>query len=313
MGIYTYIFTPELQAQDYMSGFVERRSNACCHSQPAGDPSPPFHSYPPLMPVHLCKGKSIIGTKPVTVAILFEPASVVVLSHYLFCFRTSVLLATGIRCLTHNERHNQPIQCQGLGENEHNEHTDKQFVLVAHDDGGIGHTGGGTSVLAFAVFLAAASGHRSEHSGHVALGPEAGGDDAGLADHADSPAGGQAGQPAREPGSDVSPAVVLGVGVAAHVVVGLGDPPGDDDGHDEAVDAEDAGHDDGDEVLDHSPRVVHSHLTEAEAGLPCSPRRAEVGQNAAHGRPEEAEEGGPGRAVLVPRRYFCKRHAVLII
>ena len=24
MGVYTYIFTPELQAQDYMSGFVER-------------------------------------------------------------------------------------------------------------------------------------------------------------------------------------------------------------------------------------------------------------------------------------------------
>ena len=72
------------------------------------------------------------------------------------------------------------------------------------------------------------------------------------------------------------------------------------------------GHDDGDEVLDHPPRVVDPHLAKAEAGLPRAPRRAEVGQNAAHGRTEEAEEGGPGRAVLVPRRYFRKRHVIVL-
>mmetsp|Transcript_27957 Transcript_27957/g.65632 ORF Transcript_27957/g.65632 Transcript_27957/m.65632 type:complete len:263 (+) Transcript_27957:56-844(+) len=261
MGIYTYIFTPELQAQDYMSGFVEPRSNECCHSQPAS--RRPFS--PPFAHIHrLCLcicAEARVSSVPNQPLLQFSSSlPLVVLSQYLFCFRASVLLAaTGIRCLTHNERHNQTIQCQGLGENEHNEHTDKQFVLVAHDDGGIGHTAGGTSVLVSAA-VALAAWDRSEHSGHVALGPEAGGDDAGLADHADGPAGGQAGQPAREPGCDVSPAVELGVGVGANVVVGFGDPPGDDDGHDEAVDAEDAGHDDGDEVLDHSPRVVHSHL-----------------------------------------------------
>ena len=80
MGIYTYIFTPELQAQDYMSGFVEPRSNECCHSQPASQPASrrpfsPLSLISTLMPVHLCQGKSIIGAKPATIAIVFEPAS----------------------------------------------------------------------------------------------------------------------------------------------------------------------------------------------------------------------------------------------
>ena len=105
--------------------------------------------------------------------------------------------------------------------------------------------GGTVPAVLVATLVTAGPGHRSEHSRNVTLGAEAGGNDAGLADHADGTPGGEAGQAAGQSGPDVSPAIVLRVGVVADAVVRLGNSSGNDDGNDEAVDAEDARHDDG--------------------------------------------------------------------
>ena len=68
------------------------------------------------------------------------------------------------------------------------------------------------------------------------------------------------------------------VRVDAGVGPGLRDRLGQDDRDDEAVDADDAGHDDGDDVLHHGGRVADAGVDEGDAGFPRPPRRAPVGQ-----------------------------------
>jgi hypothetical protein len=67
------------------------------------------------------------------------------------------------------------------------------------------------------------------------------------------------------------------------VVAGRGDGLGDNDRHDESVNAQHTGHDDRDNVLDDTGWMVDAHVAHAETGTPGPPRRSPAAQNHARG------------------------------
>mmetsp|Transcript_52137 Transcript_52137/g.135202 ORF Transcript_52137/g.135202 Transcript_52137/m.135202 type:complete len:221 (-) Transcript_52137:41-703(-) len=65
---------------------------------------------------------------------------------------------------------------------------------------------------------------------------------------------------------------------------------GDDDGNDEAVDAEHTRHDHGDDRLHHQIRLHHTHRRDADARLGSAVRRTQIGEDERDRRTHEAEE-----------------------
>mmetsp|Transcript_21718 Transcript_21718/g.57972 ORF Transcript_21718/g.57972 Transcript_21718/m.57972 type:complete len:262 (+) Transcript_21718:224-1009(+) len=107
-----------------------------------------------------------------------------------------------------------------------------------------------------------------------------------VAHDADGQAGREGAHADREPGGEVRVSEVGGVpGRGRHLAV-------DDDGGDQAVNAEDAGHDHGDDGAHHQVRAHDAHGGDAHARLRGAVGRAEVREDDGGCHPHEAEEGG---------------------
>mmetsp|Transcript_34317 Transcript_34317/g.100939 ORF Transcript_34317/g.100939 Transcript_34317/m.100939 type:complete len:208 (+) Transcript_34317:1426-2049(+) len=195
--------------------------------------------------------------------------------------------------LADNQGHNEPIQGQGLAEDEHNEHANKKLVLVVAAAHII--SANCTAIIVgdrgISAGLGNTAGEQTDGAGPVPHRP-----DAGIAHDANAAAGRQARYAGAEPRAQVRKGRVDAVRVDAGVGPGLGDRLGQDDGDDEAVDADDARHDDRDDVLHHRRRVADAGVDEGDAGLPRPPRRAPVGQAGGGGDAAVSDREGPRRA-----------------
>mmetsp|Transcript_1657 Transcript_1657/g.2958 ORF Transcript_1657/g.2958 Transcript_1657/m.2958 type:complete len:212 (+) Transcript_1657:317-952(+) len=170
--------------------------------------------------------------------------------------------------LTDNESDDQTIKSQRLRKNQHDQHAHKQLILISIPP-----------LLSLfkptAPDLAPVPAH--EHHIDIAA-PVPHTPHAVISNDADAPSGGQAGEPAAQPGAEVGHAGVDGVDVFARVGRG-GDVAGQDDGDDESVDSNDSRHDDGNDVLHDRAGMANPRVEEAHAGFPRSPRRTPIAQH----------------------------------
>mmetsp|Transcript_21584 Transcript_21584/g.59021 ORF Transcript_21584/g.59021 Transcript_21584/m.59021 type:complete len:202 (+) Transcript_21584:130-735(+) len=117
------------------------------------------------------------------------------------------------------------------------------------------------------------------------------GADAGVAHDADGEAGREGAHADRESSAEVRVARVSRIVCRIHLAV-------DDHSRDEAVDAEHAGHDDGDDGAHDHVRPHHAHRRDADPRLRGAVGGAEVREDDGGGHAHEPEEGGGGVALL---------------
>eukprot|EP00444_Apocalathium_aciculiferum_P059724 CAMPEP_0183599652 /NCGR_PEP_ID=MMETSP0371-20130417/179541_1 /TAXON_ID=268820 /ORGANISM="Peridinium aciculiferum, Strain PAER-2" /LENGTH=215 /DNA_ID=CAMNT_0025811721 /DNA_START=140 /DNA_END=788 /DNA_ORIENTATION=- len=114
---------------------------------------------------------------------------------------------------------------------------------------------------------------------------------ASIANDADGEASGQGGHANSEAGGQMGIAGVGRVSRGLHLAV-------DDHRRDEAVDAKDPSHDNGDDRAHHHVRPHDAHRRDANAGFRSAVGRAKVREDNGRGHAHEAEEGGGGIARL---------------
>jgi hypothetical protein len=168
--------------------------------------------------------------------------------------------------LRHNERHNHAIERQRLTENEHNEHTDKQLVLIVR----------ATDIVRMRVPRRrrrilirnsgiprglVSTGRRKE--GNL-TGPIADRPNAVITDNPNAEPRRESGATATQTRTEMRQAGEEGIDIGA-AAAGGGDGLSDDDADDEAVNANDSGHDNGNDVLHDRAGMPYARVHNTDA------------------------------------------------
>ena len=168
--------------------------------------------------------------------------------------------------LTDNERDNHPVQRQRFTENEHNEHAHKEFVLIVTarnvTAAALRPTLVGNGRVA-GIFLV--GGKERDLTGPVADGPNA-----VIAHNANAETRRQSTESAAQSGAQVGHARIDRIRIFARGGIGLDNGLSQNDADNETVNADDTGHDNGNDVFHDRRGVPDAGMHNANAGLPCA-------------------------------------------